>query len=190
MDWSHDGKYLMYRISNSATGRDLWAIPLADAEPAGKPFPVVVRPFEQSGARFSPNGKWISFSSTENGQQEVFIQPFVPPTAASPSPKSPDIRWQVSNAGAGDTAWRGDGKEIFFESLTGDILAATLREEGAGLKIDAPRLLFKVGSDRNSTHSFDATRDGQQFIIQLPSIVGSDQTTLTVVTNWQSALRK
>jgi eukaryotic-like serine/threonine-protein kinase len=190
MDWSRDGKFLLYRIANGTTGRDLWAVPLADAKPAGKPFAVVARQFDQSGARFSPNGKWISFSSTENGQQEVFIQPFVPPTANGGAAQNPEIRWQVSNAGAGDTAWREDGKELYFESLNGDIMAAAIREEGQGLKVDAPRLLFKAGSDRGSTHSFDANRDGQKFVIQLPPAAATGDTALTVVTNWQSALRK
>jgi Tol biopolymer transport system component len=186
MDWSRDGKYLLYRVTEGTTGRDLWALPLADSKPAGKPFPVLVAPFDQSSARFSPDGKWISFASTESGVTEVFIQPFVPPGAGN----GPGGRWQVSNAGGGDTAWRGDGKELFYETPGGDIMAAAIREEGQGLKVDAPKLVFKAGSDANQTHSFGVTRDGQKFVVQLPPSASGTDSALTVVTNWQAGLRK
>jgi Tol biopolymer transport system component len=191
MDWSRDGKFLLYRTLSSSTGRDLWALPLADGKPDGKPFAVLAAPFDQSSARFSPDGKWISYSSNESGKAEVFIQPFVPPGSSN----GPGGRWQVSNAGGGDMAWRGDGKELYYETDEGDIMAAAIREapreEGGGLKVDAPKLLFKAGSDSAQIHSFDAARDGQKFVVQLPATAtGGGFTTLTVVTNWQAALRK
>ena len=186
LDWSRDGKFLLIRVAGSTTARDLWALPLSEAgKPAGKPFAVIATPFDQSSARFSPDGKWIAYSSNESGVSEIYIQPFVPNPGTSAGG-----RWQVSNSGGGDLAWRGDGKELYYETDNGDIMAAGIHEEGQGLKVDAPKLLFKSGSNAANLHSFDVSRDGQKFLIELPPGGAGTDVSYTVVTNWQSALRK
>lgn len=186
MDWSRDGKYLLYRAVGAGTGQDLWALPLSDGKPAGKPFAVIAAPFQQPLGRFSPDGKWISFASNESGTYQVYIQPFVPPGSAG----GPGGRWQVSNAGGADTVWRGDGKELYYTNPDGDIMAVQVREEASALKIDAPKLLVKAGAATGNLHQFDVTRDGQKFVVQLPVDTTRGDVSLTVVTNWQSALRK
>ncbi len=187
LDWSRDGKFLLCRFQGDTTSRDICGIALGEGgKPAGKPFPVVVAPADQNAARFSPDGKWVAYHSSESGVSEVYIQPFVPPGANN----SPGGRWQVSNSGGLDIAWRGDGKELYYETPAGDIMVATIREDGPGLKVDTPKLLFKAGSAAGDLHSFDVTRDGQKFIVQLPPGGSGTDVSLTVVTNWQAALRK
>ena len=71
MDWSSDGRFLLYR-----TGRDLLALPLE-----GDPAPIVVATsnFDESGGQFSPDGTWVAYESDESGRVEVYIQPFPGP---------------------------------------------------------------------------------------------------------------
>ena len=69
-------------------------------------------------------------------------------------------------------------------------MAVSIREDGQGLKLDASPLLMKAVIDAGALHSFDVTRDGQRFIVQLPPAASDQNTALTVVINWQAALRK
>ncbi|MEP6960941.1 MAG: hypothetical protein ABI995_02625 [Acidobacteriota bacterium] len=151
----------------------------------GKPFPAIVAPGNQNVGRFSPDGKWIAYNSGESGSFEIYIQPFVEPGSS----KGPGGRWQVSNAGGANVVWRKDGREIYYDSPEGNIMAALVEPEGSGLKIGAPRFLLKAGVDQNAVHTFD-TLDGQKFVVQLPSAGNAGNQSLTVVANWRSALRK
>jgi len=185
MDWSPDGKYILYRTQGAGTGRDLWAVSV-DRSPGTKPFPVVVAPASQLSGQFSPDGKWVAYSSNESGTYEVYLQPFVEPGSGT----NPGGRWQVSNAGGINVVWRKDGRELYYDTLSGDIMAASIEPEAAGLKIGTPKLLFKAGLDNGVVHNFDVTGDGQRFVAQLvPTGSGTTQA-LTVVTNWQTALKK
>jgi hypothetical protein len=147
---------------------------------------VVTGPSTQGLSSVSPNGKWVAYTSNEsNPNGDVYIRPFSPGSSGAGS------RWQASNSGGADPVWRGDSKELFYETSAGEIMAVALREEGQGLKLEAPKLLFKADSEASQTHSFDATADGQKFVVQLRrSDRNVDAAATRVVTNWQSALRK
>jgi Tol biopolymer transport system component/predicted Ser/Thr protein kinase len=186
LDWSHDGRFLLYRAQGPP--RSIWVLPLPleGAATPQKPFRLTTSQADEPTGRFSPDGKWVAFGSNESGALEVYIQPFVPPGSANRS----GGRWQVSNAGGGNVAWRGDGEELYYDTQTGDIMAVAIRAEGQGLKLDAPRPLMKALLDGSALHSFDVTRDGQRFLVQLPPAASDQNTALTVITNWQAALRK
>jgi hypothetical protein len=65
----------------------LWVLPVRDTKgfDRAKPFLAAPSSFEQRNARFSPNGKWIAYTSTETGVLETYIQPFVPPGSGTVS---------------------------------------------------------------------------------------------------------
>jgi len=109
-DWSRDGRYLLYYELGAKTGRDLWALPL---EGERKPIAVLQTPFEESLARFSPDGRWIAYMSNESGGYQVYVQAF--PGA----PSAPKGKWQVSSHDGDAPVWRGDGKEIYFLTQDG-----------------------------------------------------------------------
>src|SRR2546425_3631907 len=78
VDWSPDGRFVLYRSPGPTTGFDLWALPIQGER---KPFPVVQTDFEERDGQFSPDGKWIAYQSNESGRVEVIIQPFPGPGA-------------------------------------------------------------------------------------------------------------
>ena len=105
VDWSRDGRYVLYRSPGKTTGFDLWALPMDGDR---KPFPVVQTNFEERDGQFSPDGKWIAYQSNESGRVEIYVQPFptgrrelIPMAAAHrrggvPTAKSSSIlRWTV-----------------------------------------------------------------------------------------------
>ena len=53
-------------------------------------FPVLQTPFAETDPRFSPDGKWLAYTSDETGEREVYVQSF--PTGGG--------KWQISTAGA------------------------------------------------------------------------------------------
>jgi len=164
-DWSPDGKYILYSIQSPTTARDVWALPLDGAD--RKPFPVVQTPAEERGGRFSPDGKWVAYSSNETGREEIFVRPF-------PGP-GPALR--VSTEGGRLPFWRRDGKELYY--LREDQLT-TVPVHGAAkgtLEIGMPQLLFKARG------IVVPETDGQRFLVLTP--LGEVTTPpITVIVNW------
>ena len=82
-------------LVDPASRGNLWVLPRTGD---GKPYPFVATAAAESGARFSPDGRFVAYTSDDSGRDEVFVQPF-PPTGA---------KWQVSSAGGVEAAWPGD----------------------------------------------------------------------------------
>ena len=75
-DSSPDGHFLLYQRRSTATGWDLWALPLDEA---GASVPVVQTESDDRNGQFSPDAKWIAYESNSSGPFEVFMQPFPAP---------------------------------------------------------------------------------------------------------------
>jgi Tol biopolymer transport system component len=100
LDWSRDGRFILYEARRTDTQRDLWVLALAGDR---KPVPFLQTPFDEFKGRFSPDGKWNAYTSNESGRDQVYVQPF-PATGG---------KWQVSTTGGLEPQWRADGKELF-----------------------------------------------------------------------------
>jgi Tol biopolymer transport system component len=87
MDWSRDGRSLLFTQRGKDTGLDLWVLPM---EGDHKPVPYLVTPFSEGQAQFSPDGRWVVYTSDETGTKEVYVRPF---------PMSSGGKWPVSNGG-------------------------------------------------------------------------------------------
>src|SRR6202035_3962647 len=112
--WSRDGRYLLYSAPGQKTGSDLWVLPVAAGTPPGsKPTPYLQGPYNEQQGQFSPDGRWIAYSSDETGSYQVYVQSF--PAGAG--------MFRVSTAGGVQPRWRRDGKEIFFISSDGRLTA-------------------------------------------------------------------
>src|SRR5262249_17662853 len=95
----------------------------------------------------------------------------------------------VSINGGRVPRWRGDGKEIFFVSPDGDLMAADIKL-GAAISVGTPHKLFRF-NNRDSYDlggSYDVTKDGQRFLSV--SHVEELNSPITVVLNWWVELEK
>jgi len=179
LDWSRDGRYLLYEEQNAKTGWDLIVLPLDGPEGAQRdPIPFLQTPFDEQDGVFSPDGKWIAYDSNESGETEVYIQPF-PPSGG---------KWQVSSGGGSNPRWRGDGKELFYRiDPLGDVMAAGIHTSPGRVDIDPPHVLFMW----NGPPTFDVSSDGQHFLMLDPPGANTGIVRLlTLVSNWQAALKK
>jgi hypothetical protein len=135
-------------------------------------------------AALSPDGRWLAYTSSESGQNEVYIQPFQAPGATAPRAAA---KWQVSRSGGNRPRWRADGKELFFVAAGPSLMAAGIEVTGDALRPSAPVQLFQI-SLTNLTQ-WDVSRDGQRFLVAAPLDRGSN-TPITVVMNWEAALKR
>ncbi len=170
--WSPDGKYLIFERDTGAahTGRDLWLLPI---EGERTPRPLLQTNADESEARVSPDGRWIAYTSTENGQQEVYISPF----------PSMSTKRQISTAGGFSVRWRGDSREIFYLSPDFTVHAAQMQLAGDHFDVAAVTPLFRADlrSILQGT-AYDVAPDGQRFLLNSP---GEEQVKpVTLVQNW------
>ncbi len=100
--WSPDGRQLAFTEFQPLTGADVWVLDLA----SGQRSPVVRTLFDESHARFSPDGKWLAYMSNESGRWEVFVRP-----ADGSGP-----RVHVSPAGGAWPCWSVDGRTLYFNA--------------------------------------------------------------------------
>jgi hypothetical protein len=116
----------------------------------------------------------------ESGRREVYIQPF----------PGPGGKWQVSSQGGQDAQWRSDGKELFFLSPSGAMMAVDVTL-GATIDLGTPRVLFpSVSFDNVPTgHNYAVSNDGQRFLIRKP-LQASELPATTVFVNWTAGFQR
>jgi serine/threonine protein kinase/Tol biopolymer transport system component len=179
LDWSRDGKYILYRELNPETGRDLMALPLDGDR---KPIAVVKTQYNESTGAFSPDGKWVAYASNDSAPTQLYVQAF--PGAAG----APAGRWQISTDGAYEVKWRGN--ELYYQTQDGRVMAAAVQASPQGIRAETPRDLFKAPFQAGGLHEFDVSADGQRFLLILNPNTEGNTDRLTVVLNWQATLLK
>src|SRR5262249_28014375 len=132
-DWSRDGRYIIYRQSDPKTQIDIWALPLFGER---KPFPVLQSEANENAGSLSPDGHWLAYHSDESGRYEVYVQRF----------PSGGAKQRVSTGSGVWPYWRRDGKELYYQSLDGKIMAASMTG-GKGVAVGAPVTLFEFRSE-------------------------------------------
>jgi Tol biopolymer transport system component len=172
-DWARDGRFIVYTVGGRQAGSDLWTVDLNGDRTPG--VFLSTRHTESDGA-FSPDGRWIAYRSNASGRQEVYVRPF--PAAEGVFP--------ISREGGGSPRWRGDGKQLFFLSLDGMMMAADV-DSSKGFTSGVPRELFSTHLQPTANaRPYDVTKDGTRFLI--PQIGQGAPT--TVVLNWRARLPK
>jgi Tol biopolymer transport system component len=176
-DWSPDGRHVLFQRAGKNTGWDLWVLPLFGDREAR---PLIQTPSDDGQGQFSPDGRWVAYTSNESGRPEVYVQHF-PPTGA---------QRQVSVAGGMLPKWRGDGRELFFiVPGTGRMMAADVITE-ENFQSNTPHFLFRLpyvlthGSEAGG--HYGVAPDGQRLLVQFSD--ESQVQSLNVVINWTSDL--
>ncbi len=175
-DWSADGRFILFSMSDQQTKLDLWILPLSER----KPFAFLRSPSNERGGAFSPDSRWVAYVSDETGTDQVYVQS-LPPSGG---------QWQISTSGGAVPRWRRAGREVFFQSPDNKLMAVEVKASAASFEAGAPKALFEMPPlFVNTTYRYDVSADGQRFLI-LTSVEESAQTPLTVVTNWTAGLKK
>lgn len=169
--WSTNGRFLLYHEIHTARKMDTWALPLPDG---GKPVPLLQGAPNQVFAVFSPDGKWVAYSSDESGKWEVYVASFSFEGAS---------KLMVSDGGGSHPEWSRDGKQLYYLGADKRIMAIAVDTAHDRFSMGVPRALFQSDIVSDFRARFSVTSDGQRFLI--PSAVGQGGPAVaTVIVNW------
>jgi Tol biopolymer transport system component len=158
--WSFtpDGKRLAFIESSTGT-YELRTVPL---EPdgtglrAGKAEVFLQTPADERAPSFSPDGRWLAYSSDESGTFQVYVRAF------------PDKggKWQISNSSGTYPMWSRNGRELFFETLDNHIMVAAYTVKGDSFVADKPRVWSEkqIGGAVNTLKNVDLAPDGKRIV--------------------------
>ncbi len=174
-DWSRDGKFIVYQTFNQKTKWDLWLLPMSGDR---QPSLFLQTEFSEQQAQFSPDGKWLAYTSDESGAPEVYLQTF--PASGS--------KWRVSTSGGSQPKWRRDGRELFYIAADRNLMAVDIKL-GPTFTASVPRTLFptRVLTLTEFRNHYAVTADGQRFLIN--TSVAKDNP-ISVVVNWMADLKR
>jgi Tol biopolymer transport system component len=181
---SPDGRFVLL-YGPTGLG-DIKAIDLTRVAEAREPIALVRSEFHELSARFSPDGRWFAYASNESGTHEIYVRPFSP--NAVPGAPSASGRVMASKGGAtfGGAIWRADGRELFYLSPDGTLMAVAVSTEPTFSVDGAPQALFKLPA---TIVFFDASRDGERFLVAVPDGARPPLPPYRVILNWTSTLR-
>jgi Tol biopolymer transport system component len=179
MDWSSDGRFVLYASVDPKRGFDLWALPMDGKR---TPFAVVQTDFNEGSGQFSPDSRWVAYESDKTGRTEIFVRPF-------PGPGG-DVR--VSTDGGSQPRWNPNGKELFYIAADDRLMAIPIQVSSNGsntiIEPGTPTGLFATNVGSAALNAFRAQyavqANGQSFVMN--SAVGeSSASPITVILNWK-----
>src|SRR5262245_31458879 len=136
------------------------------------PAPFLRTPFHEFYGQFSPDGKWIAYTSDESGREEVYIR----------AAFGAGAKRQISNAGGSQPRWRYDGRELFYRTGA-NLMASQIRVAGDEIGSDSPHVLFSHAHLGQTFYSYDVAPNGNRFLMLRP-VGGSAAGALTVLSGW------
>ncbi len=182
--WSPDGRVLAFTQVNPGTGGDIYVLDVADH----KARPFAQTKFDEGSPRFSADSRWISYSSSESGQSEIYAQEY-----PGPGPKI-----QISIGGGTDAVWKRGGGELYYRN--GDnmmVVAVAMRPPFTAAK---PRVLWEgrynhgqnsmCGPPGPGSSNYDVTADGQRFLMVKEGERDAPPTEIRVVPNWSEEVTR
>jgi Tol biopolymer transport system component/DNA-binding winged helix-turn-helix (wHTH) protein len=183
LDWSSDGKILLYEVVDPAVGKpEIWYLRQKDGSQGYDAKPFIQSVSRATGAALSPDGRFLAYQSSESGRPEVYVQRF---------PEGGD-RQQVSADGGTCPRWRHDGRELFY--VTGDLLMAVAVHTVPAFSAAPAKPLFQepnlaqlMLASGDGWRVFDPSADGQRFLFAVPD--GPAYPQIRVVRNWFAEFR-
>jgi len=136
MDWHPSGKFIVFTEERSGSGSDLMLLPIDiganGLAKVGSAEELIVTPAHEDTGRFSPDGKWIAYTSDESGRNEVYVRPF----------PGPGGRWQVSTDGAEWIEWRTGG--LFYGLSEEVVMRVPYRVDGQTFAAGKPEFWMRI----------------------------------------------
>jgi Tol biopolymer transport system component len=142
-------------------------------------MPFLQTPFNETDARFSPDGHWVAYVSNETGSTEVYVTRFPGPTG----------KWPISSNGGNYPRWRADGRELYFIGRDGQLMAAQVSGARDDFSVGDVRPLFDLHPNLSGRYPYDVSKDGQRVLVNT-IVEAAAPSPITLVVNWASALHQ
>jgi Tol biopolymer transport system component len=186
-DWSRDGRFILFSRGDMANDSeaDIWVLPLVGSR---KPSLFLHAAAAAYDAQFSPDGRWVAYTSRESGRPEVYVAPFEATKFLNGSiaHNAPAGKWQISNNGGSVPRWRGDGKELFYIGPQNTVTAVEVQGKGTSFEVGRGQSIF-IAPVSPFALSYDVTPDGKRFAMSI--VPEEDNLPLTVMFNWTARLQ-
>jgi hypothetical protein len=171
-------------------GVHIWKLPVMSERPGGplqQPSVFLdTGSFQEIDGQFSPDGKWVAYSSTESQRSEIYVTSF----------PNPSGKLQVSLDGGTLPRWSPTGKEIFYVDQNSRLMAAEIIHKNESLEVGRVRQVLG-GIYFQRGYKYDVSLDGKRLITQVipgalqprrePRILSEP---LTLISNWPALLKK
>ena len=175
--WSSNGKTVAFVEGHQDTGNDIM---LLDTR-SGHVMPFLNSEFDEAYPEFSPDGRWIAYTSDESKRSEVYVRAF----------PGPGMKQQVSSEGGDEPLWARNGKQLFYRRED-QVWVVDVRTDG-GFAATKPRLLFeKPGYGYGyPIRAYDLSLDSQRFlIVKEEQRKPSPATEMILVQNWFEEIKR
>ena len=145
-----DGRQIVFHATSATTASDLYLVSTSEAKAI--PQRLLQTSANETHGRVSPDGRWIAYVSNESGRSEVYVSRF------------PEMQGKValSSGGGRRPQWRGDGRELFYLSGDGSLMAVAVNATATTIEPSPPVELFRALA-YEGVFAADAT--GQRFLI-------------------------
>ena len=130
---------------------------------------------------FSPDGRWLAYSSTESGRSEIHLMSY----------PGPGGKVQISTDGGTEPLWNRNGRELFYRG--GNRMMAVDITTQPNFAAGKPRVLFEGQYEASlvSDANYDVSPDGQRFLMLKGSQTEETAPTqINVVLNWFEELKR
>jgi Tol biopolymer transport system component len=158
-DWSHDDRYIIgfSQSKEINAGYDIWFYDFEEKSVE----PWLETEFNETQARFSPNGEWVAYASDRGGSFEIFLRSFK--KKGNPIP--------VSSNGGMHPSWSAGGQELFYLKANDELMVVDVSKLYSKEEIGVPKSLFKVTMNDLSSRfasPYDVSPDGNKFLVNMP----------------------
>jgi hypothetical protein len=162
-------------MTRSTRARDIWLLSVS----AHEATPLIEGEPDEGDGVFSPDGRWIAYVSSEAGPLNVYVRPL-----GRPGPPR-----RISAEGGSHPRWRRDGRELFYVSPAGLLMAVPILSRDT-LGTGAAQNLFRVavpnlGRGYADPSPYDVAPDGQRFLV---AVTEREMPVLTLIQNWAARL--
>ena len=174
--WSRDGGFLLYQRSDLRKAWDLWALPTRGSDRT--PVAVANTPSAERMGEFSPDGRWVVYDTDQSARPEIVVQAFPDSSGSLP----------VSTRGGIAPRWSNDGREIYFMTLDGTMMAVPVTTNGPTIEVGVPAALFSIQiAGQLFRPQYDVSRDGRFLISHV--VAGESAPPIHLILNVSDAWR-
>jgi eukaryotic-like serine/threonine-protein kinase len=182
--WHPSGKYLEFDEQISAQEWNLMVVPVevsGSGWKAGTPTAVASKIGQRPLAVFSPDGRWLAYTSSESGRSEVFVRAF----------PGPGPQWQVSASGGWSATWSRARNELMYVSPDSHLMVVSYSIEDNTFRAGAPQIWSpRPINGRPAWRWFDLHPDGDRIVASVDLASRTNVDKVVLVSNFSDEVRR